>query len=68
MAMRSKGAVNNTFSIDLVFSKLIININGNFKYLGSMLTNDGNVLVKLNPVLLWQKLHLTRRRLCLLAK
>jgi len=28
-----------------------------FKYLGSMLTNDGNVLVKLNPGLPWQKLH-----------
>jgi hypothetical protein len=27
-----------------------------------------NVLVKLNPGLLWQKLHLTRRGLFLLAK
>jgi hypothetical protein len=29
-----------------------------FKYLGSMLTND--VFVKLNPRLLWQKLHLKK--------
>jgi hypothetical protein len=39
-----------------------------FKYLGSMLTNDGRCTVKLNPGLLWQKLHLTRRGLFLLAK
>jgi hypothetical protein len=39
-----------------------------FKYLGSMLKNDGRCTVKLNPVLLWQKLHLTRRGLFLLAK
>ena len=34
-----------------------------FKYLGSMLTDDGRctVLVKLNPGLPWQKLHLTIR-------
>jgi hypothetical protein len=38
-----------------------------FKYLGSMLTNDGNVLVKLNVGLLWQKLQPTRRGLSLLA-
>ena len=31
-----------------------------FKYLGSILTNDGNVLVKLNPGLPSQKLHSTR--------
>ena len=33
-----------------------------FKYLGSMLTKDEGVLVKLNPELSWQKLHLKRRR------
>jgi len=32
-----------------------------FKYLGSMLTNNVIVLVKLNPGLPWQKLHSTRR-------
>jgi len=32
-----------------------------FKYLCSILTNDEDVLVKLNPELPWQKLHLTRR-------
>jgi hypothetical protein len=37
-------------------------------YLGSMLTNNGNALVKLNQGLVWQKLHLTRRGLFLLAK
>jgi hypothetical protein len=31
-----------------------------FKYLGSTITDDGGVLVKLNPGLPWQKLHLTR--------
>jgi hypothetical protein len=31
-------------------------------------TNIGAVLVKLNPGLLWLKLHLTRRGLFLLAK
>ena len=35
-----------------------------FKYLGSILTNDGNVLVKLNVEFLWIKLHSTRRILC----
>ena len=35
-----------------------------FKYLGSMLTD---VLVKLKPGLPWQKLHLTRRKIFLLA-
>ena len=38
-----------------------------FKYLGSMLTDDGSVLVKLNPGLSWQELHLTRRRIFLPA-
>ena len=38
-----------------------------FKYLGSMLTEDGSVRVKLNPGLPWQKLHLTRRRIFLPA-
>jgi hypothetical protein len=33
-----------------------------------MLTNDGDVLEKLIPGLLWQKLHLTGRGLFLLAK
>jgi len=37
------------------------------KYLGSILRNDGNVRVKLNPGLPWQKLHSTRRRLFSLA-
>jgi len=37
------------------------------KYMGSMLTDDGSVLVKLNPGLPWQKLHLTRRRIFLPA-
>ena len=32
-----------------------------FKYLGSILTDDGDVLVKLNVELLWLKLHSTRR-------
>jgi hypothetical protein len=36
-----------------------------FKFLGSMLTNDGRCACELNPGLLWQKLHLTRRGLCL---
>jgi hypothetical protein len=39
-----------------------------FKYLGSNLTNDGNVLVKLNVRLLWLKLHSTRRGLFLLVR
>jgi hypothetical protein len=34
-----------------------------FKYFGSVLTNDGRCIVKLNPRLPWQKLHSTRRRL-----
>jgi hypothetical protein len=38
-----------------------------FKYLVSILTNDGSVLVKLNVTLLWLKLHSTRRGLFLLA-
>jgi hypothetical protein len=38
-----------------------------FQYLGSILTNDGNVLVKLNVGLLWLKLHSTRRGLFYLA-
>jgi hypothetical protein len=38
-----------------------------FKYLGSILKNDGSVLVKLNVGLLWLELHLTRRGLFLLA-
>ena len=38
-----------------------------FKYLGSMLTDGGRCTVKLNPGLPWQRLHLTRRRLFLLA-
>jgi hypothetical protein len=38
-----------------------------FKYLGSMLATMEDVLVKLNPGLLWQKLQLTRRGLFLLA-
>ena len=37
-----------------------------FNYLGSMLTTDGRC-VKLNPGLPWRRLHLTRRRLFLLA-
>ena len=38
-----------------------------FKYLGIMLGNDGNVQVKLNPGLPWQKLHSARRRFFLPA-
>jgi len=38
-----------------------------FKYLRSILTNDGNVRVKLNPGLPWQKLRSTRRRISLPA-
>jgi hypothetical protein len=38
-----------------------------FRYLGSMLTEDGSVLAKLNPGLPWQKLHLKRRRIFLPA-
>ena len=38
-----------------------------FKYLGSVLTNDGRCSVKLNPGLPWQKLHSARRRLFLPA-
>ena len=38
-----------------------------FKCLGSILTNDGNVLVKLNVGVLWLKQHSTRRGLFLLA-
>jgi hypothetical protein len=34
-----------------------------FKYFGSILTNDGNVLVKLNVGLPWLKLNSTRRGL-----
>jgi len=37
-----------------------------FKYLGSMLTNDGRY-VKSNLGLLWQKLHSPRKELFLLA-
>jgi len=33
-----------------------------FKYLGSLLTYDQDVHVKLNPGLPWQKLHSARRR------
>ena len=39
-----------------------------FKYLGSMVTNDKNLNVKLNSVLQWQKQHSTRRRLFAPAK
>jgi hypothetical protein len=39
-----------------------------FNYLGSKLTKDGRCIVELNPGLLWQMLHLTRRGLFLLAK
>jgi hypothetical protein len=39
-----------------------------FKYLCSMLTNDERCTVELNPGLIWQKLHLTRKGLFLLAK
>jgi hypothetical protein len=39
-----------------------------FKYLGSMLTNDGKCTVKSNPGWILQKLHLTRTGLFLLAK
>jgi hypothetical protein len=39
-----------------------------FKYLVSTLTNDGRCTVKLNPELLWQKLHLTRRGLFFTSK
>jgi hypothetical protein len=38
-----------------------------FKYLGSILTNDGRCTVKLNVGLLWLKRHSTRRGLFLLA-
>jgi hypothetical protein len=38
-----------------------------FKYLGSILTNDGRCTVKLSVGLLWLKLHSTRRGLFLLA-
>jgi len=38
-----------------------------FKYLGSMLGDHGSVLVKLNPGLPWQKLHLRRRKIFLPA-
>jgi hypothetical protein len=36
-----------------------------FKYLGSILTNDGRCTVKLNVGLLWLKLHSTRRQFLL---
>jgi hypothetical protein len=39
-----------------------------FKYLGSILTNMEDVLVKLSVGLLWLKLHSTRRGLFLLAQ
>jgi hypothetical protein len=39
-----------------------------FKYLGSMLTNDGRCTRELNPGLLQQTLHLTRKGLFLQAK
>jgi hypothetical protein len=53
----------------MIVQKQLENVES-FKYLGSMLTNDGRCTcdVKLNPALLWQKLHLTRRGLFLLAK
>ena len=38
-----------------------------FKCLGSILTNDGTCIVKLNVGLLWLKLHSTKRGLFLLA-
>jgi hypothetical protein len=39
-----------------------------FKYLCSMLTNDGRCTVKLNPGLLWQMLRLTIRGIFLQTK
>jgi hypothetical protein len=38
-----------------------------FKYLGSILTNDGRCISEINVGLLWLKLHSTRRGLFLLA-
>jgi hypothetical protein len=50
----------------MIDQKLLENVKS-FKYLGSILTNDGSVLVILNVGLLLQKLHSTRRGLFLLA-
>ena len=38
-----------------------------FKYLGSMLANDGRCTCEIKPRIAWQKLYLTRRGLFLLA-
>jgi len=38
-----------------------------FKYLGSVLTNDGRCTCEINPGLPWQKLHSARTRLFLPA-
>jgi len=38
-----------------------------FKYLGSMLTNDGRCTREIKSRIVWQKLHSTRRGLFLLA-
>jgi hypothetical protein len=34
-----------------------------FNYLGSIITNDARCTREINPELLWQKQHLTRRRI-----
>jgi len=51
----------------IIYQKQLENVES-FKYLGSILTNDGSVLVKLSVGLLWLKLHSTRRGLFLLAQ
>jgi hypothetical protein len=56
------------FPIKLMIDEQQLENVESFKYLGSMLTNNGQCTVKLNPGLLGQKLHLTRRGLFLLAK
>jgi len=57
-----------SFPVKIIIEQKQLENVESFKYLGSMLTNDGSILVKLNPGLPWQKLHSTRRGLFLLAQ
>jgi hypothetical protein len=58
---------NQKFPVNIMIYQKQLENEESFKYLGSILTNDGNVLVKLNPEFLWLTLHSTRRGLFLLA-
>ena len=62
-----KNKSNETFKTAIMIDQKHLENVECFKYLGSMLTDGGRCTVKLNVGLPWQKLHLTRERLCLLA-